>query len=89
MVFGVLLLGAPLVGLVGTVLGMNRAFAELGHSGISDPEALGSQIGTTLLSTAAGLFLLPVGVIVFAASLTLFLYLRGKTPPPLPPGVGR
>lgn len=84
-VVGSLLALSPLVGLLGTVFGMTRAFKTLGNSGIADPQAVSNDIGVTLYSTAAGLFLLPFGVILFVVSMVLFLRLRASTPPPLPP----
>jgi len=47
---------SPMLGLTGTVLGMIRAFATLGQSGISDPSALAAAIGEVLVATATGLF---------------------------------
>ncbi len=48
---------SPMIGLLGTVVGMMRAFSVLGSSGISDPRALASSIGEVLLATASGLFI--------------------------------
>ncbi len=48
---------SPMLGLLGTVVGMMKAFAVLGGSGISDPRALASSIGEVLLATASGLFI--------------------------------
>jgi biopolymer transport protein ExbB len=48
---------APMIGLLGTVIGMIGAFAVLGSSGISDPRALASRIGEVLIATASGLFI--------------------------------
>lgn len=47
----------PMLGLTGTVLGMMRAFATLGTSGIGDPSALAGSIGEVLVATASGLFI--------------------------------
>lgn len=84
MVIGSLLTLAPLFGLLGAVFGMTRAFKTLGQSGIADPQALSDGIGTSLLSTAAGLFVCPVGVVVLTLSLVFFFRLRASSPPPLP-----
>lgn len=46
---------APLLGLLGTVLGMIQIFAVLG--GTPDPEQLAGGISTALLTTAFGLFI--------------------------------
>lgn len=48
---------SPMIGLLGTVIGMMGAFQTLGSSGISDPRALASSIGEVLLATASGLFI--------------------------------
>jgi len=48
---------APMIGLLGTVIGMMGAFAVLGASGVSDPRALASRIGEVLMATASGLFI--------------------------------
>ncbi|MGB8353253.1 MAG: MotA/TolQ/ExbB proton channel family protein [Chthoniobacteraceae bacterium] len=47
----------PMIGLLGTVTGMIRAFATLGSSGIGDPSALAGAIGEVLIATASGLFI--------------------------------
>ena len=48
---------SPMIGLLGTVIGMMGAFAVLGQSGISNPQALSTKIGEVLLATASGLFI--------------------------------
>ena len=48
---------SPMIGLLGTVIGMIGAFAVLGSSGISDPRALAMRIGEVLVATASGLFI--------------------------------
>jgi biopolymer transport protein ExbB len=48
---------SPMIGLLGTVIGMMKAFATLGSSGVSDPRALASAIGEVLMATASGLFI--------------------------------
>jgi biopolymer transport protein ExbB len=48
---------APMIGLLGTVIGMMGAFAVLGQSGVSDPRKLALSIGEVLLATASGLFI--------------------------------
>ena len=80
---------SPLFGLLGTVFGMTRAFATLGNAGVSDPRALADSIGTTLLSTAIGLFLCPAGIVILVISLVFFSRLRASSPPPLPPSSTR
>lgn len=48
---------SPMIGLLGTVIGMIGAFSVLGASGISDPRSLAARIGEVLLATASGLFI--------------------------------
>jgi biopolymer transport protein ExbB len=48
---------APMIGLLGTVIGMMGAFAVLGSSGVQDPRALSLRIGEVLMATASGLFI--------------------------------
>ncbi len=45
----------PMIGLVGTVMGMMKAFANMGDSGIGDPSGLAAAIGEVLIATASGL----------------------------------
>ena len=47
---------APMIGLLGTVTGMIKAFANLGASGIGNPAGLSEAIGEVLVATASGLF---------------------------------
>jgi biopolymer transport protein ExbB len=46
---------SPMVGLLGTVTGMIKAFQTLGTGGIGDPSKLAAAIGEVLIATAAGL----------------------------------
>ncbi len=48
---------SPMIGLLGTVIGMMGAFAVLGTSGTGDPKTLANKISEVLLATAAGLFI--------------------------------
>ena len=61
---------SPLLGLLGTVIGIITAFSAITHSGIGDPKALSGGIGQALVSTASGL-------IVAIPSLMGYRYLRG------------
>jgi biopolymer transport protein ExbB len=45
----------PMIGLTGTVVGMVKAFAVLGSTGIADPAALAAKISEVLIATAGGL----------------------------------
>lgn len=48
---------SPLLGLLGTVLGMIRIFASVSNAGIGDPEALSGGISEAMVTTAAGLLI--------------------------------
>ena len=61
----------PMLGLLGTVTGMIKAFAKLGASGIGDPSGLSAAIGEVLVATASGLF---IAIPAFGA----FYFLRNR-----------
>lgn len=63
---------APMIGLLGTVIGMMGAFAVLGSSGVSDPRALALRIGEVLMATASGLFI-AIPAFIF------YYYFRNRT----------
>src|SRR6266853_5085953 len=48
---------SPMIGLLGTVIGMMGAFAVLASAGMTDPRALSGKISEVLLATASGLFI--------------------------------
>jgi len=62
---------APLLGLLGTVAGIIRAFSAITVNGLGDPQVLSGGIGEALITTAAGLS-------VAIPSLIAYRYLRGK-----------
>lgn len=78
---GGLMMLSPFAGLIGTVLGMKRAFHEMGTSGISDPGHLSAAIGETLISTAAGIIIAVPGVVIFITCLVLSVLQRRTSPP--------
>jgi biopolymer transport protein TolQ len=47
---------APFIGLLGTVVGIIRAFTELGNAGSASLRAVGPGISDALIATAVGLF---------------------------------
>jgi biopolymer transport protein ExbB len=61
---------SPLLGLLGTVIGMIQAFNAITHEGVGDPQVLSGGIGVALITTAAGL-------VVAIPALIGFRYLRG------------
>lgn len=46
---------SPLLGLLGTILGIIDTFTALAAQGVSDPQAVSRGIGTALFATAAGI----------------------------------
>jgi biopolymer transport protein ExbB/TolQ len=64
MTLGVLMLLGPVWGLLGTVVGMVRAFGELSQSGAADAGTLASSIDLSLWTTVIGLAIFPVGLIL-------------------------
>ena len=46
---------APLLGLLGTVLGMIRMFTSISYAGLGDPQALSGGISEAMITTALGL----------------------------------
>ncbi len=56
---------APLLGILGTVLGIIESFDFLGQSGIEDPRAVTGGIAQALITTAAGLSVAIVTLIPF------------------------
>lgn len=56
---------ATLMGLIGTVLGMIRAFAALATAGTPDPAALSSGISEALINTAIGITTSAIAIIFY------------------------
>ena len=54
-VLDTLITAAPLLGILGTVIGIIHSFDMLGRAGIQDPQAVTSGIAQALITTAAGL----------------------------------
>lgn len=54
----------PLFGLFGTIIGMIGAFQTMGSEGMGKPEALAEDIGVALITTAIGLCIGLIGLIL-------------------------
>jgi len=61
---------ATMVGLLGTVIGMIRSFAALGHTGAVDATKLAIGISEALINTAGGLFCAIAGIIAYNVFVT-------------------
>jgi len=62
---------SPLLGLLGTVVGMIRTFKAITIAGVGDPTAMAGGIAEALITTAAGL-------IIAVPALMAYRYLRGR-----------
>jgi len=61
---------ATMVGLLGTVIGMIRSFAALGHTGSVDAQKLAVGISEALINTAGGLFVAIAGIVAYNVFVT-------------------
>ena len=61
---------ATMVGLLGTVMGMIRSFAALGHTGAVDASKLAVGISEALINTAGGLFVAIAGIVAYNVFVT-------------------
>ena len=62
---------APMVGLLGTVSGMIKAFAKIGQGAMGKPEVLAGDISEALVTTATGL-------IIGIPAMFIYFYLKGR-----------
>lgn len=62
---------SPLIGLLGTVIGMIQVFSVITTEGVGNPETLAGGISVALITTATGLF-------IAIPSLIFYRYFRGK-----------
>ena len=72
---------ATMVGLLGTVIGMIRSFAALGHTGAVDASKLAIGISEALINTAGGLFVAIAGIVsynVFVTRVDNFNYMMDE-----------
>ena len=72
---------ATMIGLLGTVVGMIRSFAALGHTGAVDASKLAIGISEALINTAGGLFAAIAGIVaynVFVTKVDAFNYMMDE-----------
>ena len=81
-VLGSLLATGPLWGLVGTVIGMIRAFVALDATGPARPEAPAAHVSFALWATMAGIIASPIGLALLAGGI---VWLVRSTPRPTQP----
>ncbi len=62
---------APMLGLLGTVSGMIKAFEKIGQGGMGKPELLAENIGEAMVTTASGL-------IIGIPAMFFYFFLKGK-----------
>ena len=74
---------APLIGLLGTVWGIMRAFHDMAASGSAGPSVVASGVAEALVTTAAGLVIAVPAVLLFNhfnRSMNIMLRLRKTMP---------
>lgn len=62
---------SPMLGLLGTVSGMIKAFQTMGYQGMGKPELLASNIGEALITTATGL-------VIAIPAMAFFFYFKKR-----------
>ena len=62
---------SPMLGLLGTVMGMIKAFQTMGETGMGDPGKLAGNIGEALITTATGL-------IIAIPAMAFFFYFKKR-----------
>ncbi|WP_372807987.1 MotA/TolQ/ExbB proton channel family protein [Pontiella sp.] len=78
-VLGSILSLGPVLGFLGTVISMMLSFHAMGDGGMDKPEALASNIGFALTSTAVGILLFPLGVILLVFGIRGMIKQRKQT----------
>jgi biopolymer transport protein ExbB len=73
MILGTIGNNAPFIGLLGTVMGIIKAFHDLAMSAVQGPQTVMAGISEALVATAVGLF-------VAIPAVVLFNWLQGRSP---------
>ena len=63
-VIGSVLHAGPIIGIIGTTISMVRAFSAMGSEGMGDPQLLAQSIGASLITTAIGLIIGCIGLLL-------------------------
>ncbi len=77
-VTGVVMVGSPLIGLLGTMGGMVGAFEWMGMNGVLDPHIISEKVGEVLIATATGLGVAVLGLPIFVTFLVLYIRERRR-----------
>jgi biopolymer transport protein ExbB len=56
---------APLLGLLGTIIGMMNAFRLIGSNGLVDPSGVTGGVAQALIATAVGIFIAVIALFMF------------------------
>jgi biopolymer transport protein ExbB len=56
---------APLLGLLGTIIGMMHSFKLIGNKGLVDPTGVTGGVAQALIATALGLFIALIALFAF------------------------
>jgi biopolymer transport protein ExbB/TolQ len=72
-VWGLVMIISPMVGMLGTAGGMRGAFQELGTSGVKNAVVLSENIGDVLVTTAAGTAIAFVALVLFVTFCVLMI----------------
>lgn len=65
---------APVLGMIGTIFGMAKAFNTLASSGAGDPEKLSAAIGDVLIITMIAVSLSSIGLVLVTIAITICRY---------------
>lgn len=78
---GAMALGGPLLGFIGTFIGMMSGFLNFGQAGPASSAALSSDISLTFLSTMGGIVMGIIGLMIFLIGLIMWLVAKNQVKP--------
>lgn len=70
---GLLMASSPILALVCSLFGMNRAYATLGTFGIAQPQRLANSISAVLIGPTIGVGLFMIGLVVMIVSVIIYM----------------